>query len=68
MRATKGGFTWAWTEKHHQGECRRAATERTNPLEQGLAMTDKGYWLVDAGARAKLLGEVDPFDLDQFPW
>ena len=57
------------TEKHHQAECRRAAAERTKRLEQGLAMTGKEYRLVDAGARTKLLGEVEePSDLDQPPW
>ena len=31
-------------------------------------MTGREYWLVDAGARAKLLGEVEPSDLDWSPW
>ena len=56
------------TEKHHQEECRRAAAERTKRHKQGLAMMGKEYWLVDAEARAKLLGEVEPPDPDQPPW
>ena len=55
------------TEKQHQEECRRAAAEQTKRLRQGLAMTGKRYWFVDAGARAKLLGEVGLSDLDQSP-
>ena len=55
------------TEQHHQGECRRAATERTKRHKQGLAMTGKEYWLVDAEARAILLREVEPPGLDQPP-
>ena len=31
-------------------------------------MTGKGNLLVDAGARAKLLGEVELFNLDHSPW
>ena len=45
-----------------------AAAERTKRLKQGLAITGKGHWLVDAEACAKLLGEVEPSDLAQFPW
>ena len=30
-------------------------------------MTGREYWFVDAGARAKLLGEVEPSDLDWSP-
>ena len=56
------------TEKHHQEECRRAAADRTRRHKQCLAMTGKGHWLVDAEARIKLPGEVEPPDLDQFPW
>ena len=55
------------TEKHHQEACRRAAAERTKCHRQGLSMTHKEYWLVDAGARAKLLEEVEPSDLDHPP-
>ena len=55
-------------EKHHQEECRRAAAERTKRLKQGLAMTGKEHCPVDAEARAKLLGEVEPSDLDRSPW
>ena len=46
------------TEKHHQEECLRARAEKTKRHRQGLAMTGKEHWLVDARARAKLLGEV----------
>lgn len=46
------------TEKHHQGGCLRACNEETKRHKQGLAMTGEVYWLVDAGARAKLLREV----------
>ena len=56
------------TEKRHQEGCRRAAAERTKRHRQGLAMTGKGHWLVDGGARAKLLGEVELSDLDQSSW
>ena len=74
-RTNKGGLKWGErftdsddsTEKHHQEECRRAAAERTKRLKQGLAMTGKVHWLIDAEARAELLGEVEPPDLDQFP-
>ena len=31
-------------------------------------MTGKENWLVDAGARTKLIGEVEPSDLDYSPW
>ena len=55
------------TEKHHQEEFRRAAAERTKRLKQAPAMTGKGNWFVDADARAKLLGKVEPPDIDQFP-
>ena len=55
------------TEKHHQEKCRRAAAEQAKRHRQGLAMTGKDHWLVDAGARAKLLGEVELPDLDQYP-
>ena len=55
-------------EKHNQEECRSAAAERTKRHRQGLAMTGREYWLVDAVARAKILGEVELSDLDQSPW
>ena len=54
-------------EKHHQEKCRRAAAEQAKRHRQGLDMTGKEHWLVDAGARAKLLGEVEVPDLDQSP-
>ena len=47
------------TEKNHQEGCRRAADERTRRNEQGLAMKGKVHVLVDAEARAKLLGEIE---------
>ena len=56
------------TEMHQQEECRRAAAERTGHLKKSFAMTGKGHWLVDAEARAILLGKVGPSDLDKFPW
>ena len=56
------------TEMSYQEGCRRAAAERTKPLEQGLNMTGKGNWLVDAEERAKHFGEVEPPDHDRSPW
>ena len=51
-------YSYEPTEKHHQEECRRAASERTKPRKQGLMITGIEYLPVDAEARAKLLGEV----------
>ena len=77
MRTTKGDLTWGWAKglpamairprKLHQVKCRRAAAEQTKRHRQGLAMTGNEHWLVDAGARAKLLGEVEVPDLDHSP-
>ena len=55
------------TEKSCQEGYRCATAERTKLLGQGLAMAGNGYLLIDAEARAKLLGEVEPPDLDQSP-
>ena len=54
-------------EKHHHEKCLRARAEETKRHRQGLAMTSKENSLVDAGARAKLLGEGELPDLDHSP-
>ena len=56
------------TEKHHQEKCLRSRAEETKRHRQGLAMTGKKFLLVDAGARAKLLGEGELSNLDRSPW
>ena len=57
-----------WTEKNRHEKCLRALAEGTKRHRQGLAMTGKENWLVDAGARAKLSGEGALSDLGHFPW
>ena len=47
------------TEKNHQEKGRRTTAEQTERYRQGLAMTGKAHWLVDAKTSAKLLGEVE---------
>ena len=44
------------TEKNHQEQCRRAATERTRRNKQGLAMKGEVQMPGDVGACAELLG------------
>ena len=69
MGLGEGSFdTGDSTKKSYQEGCRCAAALRTKPLDQGLAIKNKEYWLVDAVARAKHLGEVEHSYLDQFPW
>ena len=55
------------TETSYQAEYRRAAAERTKLFDQVLAMTGMEYRIVDAEARAKLRGEVEPPYLDHPP-
>ena len=56
------------TEKYHQEKCPCARAEETERTREGLAMTGKDYFLVDAEARAKLPREVELSDLDHSPW